>query len=122
MPEGFPEKYDVILSVEVIEHLFLPKLYLNNINGWLKRDGLLILTTPYHGHLKNLLIALLNKYDVHHNPLWDYGHIKFFSKATIFKLLEECRFKPVYFKPVYFKGLGRFSYLWKSMLIVAKKL
>lgn len=116
LPENVPENYDVVLSIEVIEHLFLPRLYLKNVANWLKKDGLLILTTPYHGYIKNLIIAILNKYDVHHNPLWDFGHIKFFSKKTLFTLLEECGFKPIHFR-----GLGRFPFLWKSMLVVARK-
>jgi len=116
LPAGIPEKYDVVLSVEVIEHMFLPRVYLKNLKNWLKDNGLLVLTTPYHGYFKNLLIAILNKYDSHHNPLWDFGHIKFFSKSTLFKILEETGFQPVYFQ-----GLGRIPFLWKSMLIVAKK-
>jgi len=112
-----PEKnYDIILSIEVIEHLYSPDTYLSNINYWLKDSGLLILTTPYHGWLKNLAIAVTNKFDKHVNPLWEGGHIKFFSKKTIFEILKRNRFKPLMFK-----GIGRLPYLWKSMLIVAEK-
>jgi len=67
--------------VEVIEHLYSPKTYLANIYNWLKDDGYLILTTPYHGYLKNLAIALFNKFDNHFNPLWEGGHIKFFQNT-----------------------------------------
>ncbi len=116
LPSDFPRQYDLILSIEVIEHLFLPRKHLFNISKWLKNDGYLILSTPYHGYFKNLLIALLNKFDNHFNPLWDFGHIKFFSKSTLYALLEECGFKVIKFK-----GVGRLPYLWKSMIIVAKK-
>ena len=47
-------KFDFISSFEVIEHQYLPDLFLNNISQLLKDDGHLILSTPYHGYIKNL--------------------------------------------------------------------
>lgn len=116
LPENVPSEYDLILSTEVIEHLYDPRAYLLNIRKWLKNSGYLILTTPYHGYLKNLAIAILNKCDQHYNPLWTGGHIKFFSKKTIGKLLAETGFKMLFFS-----GCGRIPYLWKSMLVLAQK-
>ena len=113
---GIPEKYDVIVSMEVIEHLYSPKTYLANIYTWLNDDGYLILTTPYHGYLKNLTITLLNKFDNHFNPLWEGGHIKFFSKGTMFNILKDSGLKPIKFT-----GCGRIHYFWKSMVILCKK-
>ena len=113
----FPHtNYDVILSVEVIEHLYNPGIYIENIRHWLKDGGYLILTTPYHGYLKNLAISLTNKFDWHVNPLQDGGHIKFFSKKTLCQLLNENGFDIIKFY-----GCGRLPYLWKSMIFVARK-
>ena len=98
LPESFPKKdYDIILSVEVIEHMYNPKEYLKNLNFWLKKGGFIIITTPYHGYIKNLSIGLLNKFDKHVNPLWEGGHIKFFSKNTLYSLLKEAGIRPVKF-------------------------
>jgi 2-polyprenyl-3-methyl-5-hydroxy-6-metoxy-1,4-benzoquinol methylase len=116
LPTGIPVKFNVIISMEVIEHLYSPKTYLENIYKWLEDDGYLILTTPYHGYLKNLAIALLNKFDNHFNPLWEGGHIKFFSKYTLFQILKD-----VGFRPIKFSGCGRIPYLWKSMVVLCKK-
>lgn len=117
LPNLFPEgDYDLVISVEVIEHLYSPKKYLENINRWLKPGGHVLITTPYHGYLKNLAIALINGFDFHFNPLWDGGHVKFFSKNTICKILRDTNFEPIDFT-----GSGRLPYLWKSMVIVAKK-
>jgi 2-polyprenyl-3-methyl-5-hydroxy-6-metoxy-1,4-benzoquinol methylase len=118
LPDIFPLKdYDIVLSAEVIEHLYSPKTYLININTWLKQSGYLVLTTPYHGYFKNLAINLLDGFDKHANPLWEGGHIKFFSKKTILKILHESGFNYVKFY-----GSGRLPYLWKSMIIVARKI
>ena len=109
-------KIDVVLSVEVIEHVFLPRVYLEKITYHLTPNGFVILTTPYHGYFKNLSIAILGRFDQHFTALWDYGHIKFWSVNTIKKLFEEYNFKVVCFS-----YCGRFFPLSKSMLAIFKR-
>ncbi len=103
--------FDLVISVEVIEHLLYPRELLRVAKHCLKPGGTLILTTPYHGYLKNLLLAISGKMDQHFTALWDGGHVKFFSVASISKLLKEERFTNLHFK-----FAGRLPYLWKSML------
>ena len=117
LPKDFPQNdYGLILSVEVIEHLYNPKVYIDNIYSWLKQGGYLIISTPYHGFFKNLSISLMNKHDTHYDPLWDGGHVKFFSKNTLTRVLNSSGFEIVDFI-----GSGRIPYLWKSMIVIAKK-
>ncbi len=111
----FGKEWDLILSTEVIEHLYDPRKYINNLLLMLKPGGALIITTPYHGYLKNLALAITGKMDQHHGPLWDGGHIKFWSKKTLEELLQECGFDTVNFS-----GAGRCTYLWKSMVLTAR--
>jgi 2-polyprenyl-3-methyl-5-hydroxy-6-metoxy-1,4-benzoquinol methylase len=103
--------FDVVISVEVIEHLFYPKELVRAASKILKPEGTLILTTPFHGYLKNLALALSGKMDKHFHVLWDGGHIKFFSVETLTTLLEDEGYKDIEFK-----FAGRIPYLWKSML------
>lgn len=112
LPKG---GFDLIVSVEVIEHVFDPRGFLRQARALLQPGGTLLLTTPYHGYLKNLVIALLGKCDTHYNPLWEGGHIKFWSKATLSAALLEAGFKDVSFR-----GTGRFPGLWRSMVLTAK--
>jgi 2-polyprenyl-3-methyl-5-hydroxy-6-metoxy-1,4-benzoquinol methylase len=107
---------DVVLSPEVIEHIFLPRIYARNCYTLLKPNGLLVLSTPYHGYLKNQALAATGRMDPHFTALWDYGHIKFWSKHTLSILLEE-----VGFSVTGFQGLGRVPLLWKSMVVTATK-
>lgn len=72
------QKFDIVLATEVIEHLYSPAEFVHAIKRCIAVKGRLVLTTPYHGYFKNLLIALLGKIDGHFNPLWEGGHIKFF--------------------------------------------
>jgi 2-polyprenyl-3-methyl-5-hydroxy-6-metoxy-1,4-benzoquinol methylase len=103
--------FDLVISAEVIEHLLYPRELVRAAKKCLKPNGRLILTTPYHGYLKNLVLAISGKMDQHFNPLWDGGHVKFFSVPTLTKLLEEenC-------VDIRFKFSGRFPFIWKSML------
>jgi 2-polyprenyl-3-methyl-5-hydroxy-6-metoxy-1,4-benzoquinol methylase len=108
--------FEAVISTEVIEHLFSPHLLPQFAAVMLDKGGYLILTTPYHGYLKNLVLALLNGWDKHLTPLWHGGHIKFWSRKTLTRLLSENGFQVVGFS-----GVGRMPYLWKSMVLVARK-
>ena len=107
--------FDAVISTEVIEHLFAPHLLPRFASRILKQRGILVISTPYHGYLKNLIISLLNKWDSHHTPLWHGGHIKFWSRKSLTSLLEANGFDVVSFH-----GAGRTPFLWKSMIIVAR--
>ena len=78
---------DVVVSSEVIEHLYYPQRFLRNVQGLIKNGGSLILTTPYHGYLKNLALSAFNAWDQHHTVAWEGGHIKFFSERTLSDML-----------------------------------
>jgi 2-polyprenyl-3-methyl-5-hydroxy-6-metoxy-1,4-benzoquinol methylase len=118
LPENLVDiNFDTVISTEVVEHLYDPRKFAEFCKNILSQNGggELIISTPYHGYFKNLIITLLDKWDAHTNPLFDGGHIKFWSKATLSKLLEEQGFTITHFI-----GCGRIPYLWKSMIIKAK--
>lgn len=108
--------FDAVVSTEVVEHLFAPHLLPQYASGVLRTGGLLLVTTPYHGYLKNLALSIFGMWDFHHTALWHGGHVKFWSRATLTKLLNENGFDVIEFH-----GVGRVAYLWKSMLLVARK-
>lgn len=109
--------FDLIISTEVIEHVYSPLSFINTCNQLLKnsKHKELVLTTPYNGYLKNLVLSVFDKWDHHLNPLWEGGHIKFWSKSTLTALLKKNDMNVISFI-----GCGRLPYLWKSMLIHAK--
>ena len=110
------KKFKFITSFEVIEHQYLPDDFLNKIYQLLEDDGIFLVTTPYNGYIKNLIISILGKHDWHFNPLWRHGHIKFFSIRTLKMILEECNFKIL---KKYFSG--RFYPVSCSMIFLTKK-
>ncbi|HEX8984141.1 MAG TPA: class I SAM-dependent methyltransferase [Bryobacteraceae bacterium] len=111
-----PGRFDLVLAVEVIEHVLNPRGLLRNAYAALRPGGALVVTTPYHGYWKNLTLALLGRMDAHWDPLWDAGHVKFFSRATLSLLLAETGFSGLRFT-----GAGRVPGLWKSMVLAADR-
>lgn len=108
--------WDFVVATEVIEHLYAPREFLGRARALLRLGGTLILSTPYHGYLKNLVMAVTGTLDAHFTALWDGGHIKFWSYHTLTKVLQEERFEGFHFT-----GAGRFSWLWKSMIVSSQR-
>ena len=109
--------FNIIISTEVIEHLYDPDKFITFCKNILLKNGggEIIISTPYHGYLKNLILSILNKWDHHHTVFWRGGHIKFWSRKTLSKLLNNHGFQVTAFK-----GCGRIPYVWKSMIIKAE--
>ena len=108
--------FDLVISTEVVEHVFYPRELPRFAGAKLKTGGIFLVSTPYHGWLKNVAISVLGHWDKHHTVFWDGGHIKFWSRATLSKLLEEEGFEVIGFH-----GCGRCLYLWESMVMVGRK-
>jgi 2-polyprenyl-6-hydroxyphenyl methylase/3-demethylubiquinone-9 3-methyltransferase len=109
-------KYPLVISLEVVEHVYAPRKYAHTVFSLLEPGGTAVLSTPYHGYLKNLALALSGRMDRHFTALWDHGHIKFWSRSTLRTLLHETGFSRVEFLRV-----GRIPPLAKSMIAVARK-
>jgi len=105
-------QFDIVISLEVVEHVFYPRKYAATVASLLTTQGVAIISTPYHSYLKNLVLALLNKWDTHMNPLWDYGHIKLWSRPKLVELFQE-----VGLRETGFHRVGRIPQLAKSMIL-----
>jgi len=108
--------FPVIVSLEVVEHVYAPRNYAATLFSLIETGGVAIVSTPFHGYWKNLAMAITGKMDNHFTALWDHGHIKFWSERTLRSLLEEAGFLDIQFKRV-----GRISPLAKSMIAIARK-
>ena len=108
--------FDLVVSSDVIEHLYRPADLIETAVRLLRPGGVLIVGTPYHGYGKNLAIALLGKWDEHHGVHWEGGHIKFFSVRTLTHLVTSSGFTDARFR--YY---GRAPWFWKNMICVAHK-
>ena len=110
----FPEEhFAAVWSSEVLEHVFDVHNHLSEINRVLVHGGRYVLTTPYHGRVKDVLVALL-RFDGHFDP--EKSHIRFFDRAGLRRCLERAGFTIRQYA-----GIGRFWPLYRTWFVVAEK-
>jgi SAM-dependent methyltransferase len=107
------ESFDLAASFEVIEHLMEPRRLLEGLQRSLRPGAYLGLTTPYHGLLKNLAIAL-HGFERHFNV--EGEHIRFFTDSALKTLLRQTGFETE--RLVHF---GRVPALWTGVFVWARK-
>jgi len=100
----------------VVEHIYAPRDYARTLFNLTEEGGVAIVSTPYHGYLKNVALSLSGKMDTHFTALWDHGHIKFWSIKTLTTLLQQAGFNNISFYRV-----GRIPPLAKTMIACAYK-
>ena len=108
------DSFDAIFITEVIEHVLGLHEMLSEMNCVLRVGGWIILTTPYHGLLRNLAITLF-AFDRHFNNIKG-GHIHFFTKKSLRKLLNQFGFEITGTKYI-----GRVRPIAKTIWLTAKK-
>lgn len=83
----YKEIADVVTSIENIEHVFCPDLFLKKIYNILKNNGLLILSTP---NIKGFDLTILkDKSDNTTAP----DHLNYFHPVSLSLLLNDCGFE-----------------------------
>lgn len=108
--------FDAVVSLEVVEHVFSPRLYARRVYELLRPGGVAVISTPYHGYLKNLALAASGKLDAHFTALWEGGHIKFWSQRSLGALLAQAGMTDIRFRRV-----GRVPVFAKSMIATASR-
>jgi 2-polyprenyl-3-methyl-5-hydroxy-6-metoxy-1,4-benzoquinol methylase len=90
LKDGFPfaaDNFDVILLLDVIEHLSAPKTCLQEIKRVLRKNGYLVITTPNLATLKNRVCVLLGRSN--HVELKDwYNSVPFFGHIREYTIDE----------------------------------
>jgi 2-polyprenyl-3-methyl-5-hydroxy-6-metoxy-1,4-benzoquinol methylase len=81
------QPYDCVLLLEVIEHIPLPDVFLEEIGELIKPGGRVLITTPAVDNLVSLLLPL-------HGPHYTApSHISLFTKKALSELLYRFGFK-----------------------------
>jgi 2-polyprenyl-3-methyl-5-hydroxy-6-metoxy-1,4-benzoquinol methylase len=86
--------FDVVWAGEVIEHVADTAAWLSEIRRVLRPGGRLLLSTPAHGRLSMLRLALSSRALAEHfDPRGE--HLRFYTRGTLTELLEDFRFETV---------------------------
>ncbi len=85
-------EFDIIISLEVIEHLPDPRFYVAGFEKLLRSGGSLYMTTPNFNSLARIILG------VNWNNIVFPEHLCYFTKKTMKKLLTRFNFKEIYSK------------------------
>lgn len=105
--------FDSVIMGDIIEHLYDGNKALTEANGVLKKGGKLLISCPYHGFLKDLIIAAFF-FEKHYDVEWQ--HIRFYTVRSLTKMLEKNNF--IIVKKHF---IGRVPLLWRNMLFECEK-
>jgi methionine biosynthesis protein MetW len=97
----FPdESFDLVLCIEVLEHLFSPHRAASEIRRVLRPGGRLVCSTPNVGYWRlrvNMLFGLWNPIgdELSIEQPWRDPHIRFFTPSTLERMLRLVGFREV---------------------------
>jgi len=90
--------FEVVWAGEVIEHVLDTAAWLSEVRRVLRSGGVLLLSTPAHGRLTLLRLALSRRaFAEHFEPRGD--HLRFYARDTLSRLLEDFGFESVQVRP-----------------------
>ncbi len=94
-PWGLPdESFDAVWAGETIEHVADTGAWLSEAHRVLRPGGRLLLSTPNHGRLRLLSLALSQRaFAEHFHPLAD--HLRFYTRGSLTELLQASGFRAV---------------------------
>ncbi len=86
--------FDAVWAGETLEHVLDTAGWLSEVRRVLRSGGSLLLSTPAHGRLRMLGLALSpRRLDRHFDPRSD--HLRFYTRRTLARLLDEFGFERV---------------------------
>ncbi len=86
--DNVDKKYDLILLLDVLEHIENPKNFLENLLTKLSPSGKLLLSVPNVAFLLTRLQLLFGNFNYTQKGILDRTHLRFFTKKTILNLLQ----------------------------------
>jgi len=92
------EKFDVIVSLQVIEHLYNPDLMIDCVKKHLNQNGVFILTTPN-------LECISEKYMKEKWHGYRHDHVSLKSYTTWKSFIEKSGFTSIYCGSTFFSGI-----------------
>lgn len=82
-PDLLNESFDVVLCLDVLEHLVDPWGFVSRITAKLKTGGTLIVSVPNVRHLSVLLdVVLRGRWDYGPEGILDRTHLRFFTRSS----------------------------------------
>jgi 2-polyprenyl-3-methyl-5-hydroxy-6-metoxy-1,4-benzoquinol methylase len=89
----WPRPFDVVVAADVLEHLASPEALLEKVRGWLKPDGLLLVSLPNIANVSVRCALLFGHFRYTERGILDRTHLSFYTRASARHLLQESGFR-----------------------------
>jgi 2-polyprenyl-3-methyl-5-hydroxy-6-metoxy-1,4-benzoquinol methylase len=110
LPDGH---FDVILCLDVLEHMAYPENFLRDMKAKLKDDGVLISSLPNVRYFTNLFNLIFKKdWKYIDAGILDYTHLRFFTSKSILRM-----YKNLDYKVSSHFGINPFRWRWFSFIV-----
>jgi ubiquinone/menaquinone biosynthesis C-methylase UbiE len=105
--------FDVVVCVDVLQHVADTQRLMSEVRRVLAPSGWLAVTVPWHGVLKNVVIAL-GSFERHHDPLEPV--LRFYARRSMKRLLDDFGFEQVRVR-----GVGGLPLMRRTLLARARR-
>ncbi|NLP10324.1 class I SAM-dependent methyltransferase [bacterium] len=83
-------RFQVVLFVDVLEHLFNPEEVLKKFQNYLTPDGVMVVSIPNVANISIRLRLLMGRWDYTTSGILDEGHVRFYTLKTMRALFHAC--------------------------------
>lgn len=87
-----PERFDVVVCADVLEHLRSPESLLSKVKDLVSPGGYLVASVPNITHASIVYEMIHGRFEYRNEGLLDATHIKFFSHESLLRLFEDAGF------------------------------
>lgn len=82
-------KFDFIVFADVLEHLYYPEKVLSSLHSFMQKDASILISIPNISHNSIVMGLLNNEFNYTSTGLLDDTHIRFYTKKTFDKLIND---------------------------------
>lgn len=86
-------EYDVVLFLDLLEHLARPEDVLEAARGWLRSSGVVLCSIPNVAHWRVRLALLRGRFEYEDSGLLDRTHLRWFTRRTARELLRDTGYR-----------------------------
>ena len=109
--------FDMAVSIESGEPFSRPSALVKLAAVNLQQGGILVLSMPYGGYLRNLLITVREWWNLPRFAIWDGGHMQRWSRKCLTMLMQSHGFTVMEFI-----GVRNHCLRWEALILVARKI